>query len=186
MTAQFQKVLFLLDDFHKMLSNGILPKNEMLELIEGEIFTKTVTDVDKAVTLEVAEILARQFDGQAIIQTFHSLRLNDYYQLIPFITVLKPRADFYEKQIPNAADAYFVVELTLEKENYDVSVNPRSRHFSHPHFPEVWFINPVAGFIELCTKPNFGYSHIQTLRRGRTAISEAAPNLQIEVDKIFQ
>ncbi len=168
-----------------MFEVGILSKNESLELIEGEIFEKTISESDFIKTQQIAEALAKSFGQQAIVKVNESICLHKYFQLTPDISVLRPCADYYEGRLPHASDAFFVVELTETNYNYDISINPRSRHYGFSQFPEVWFVNPIIGLIEVCTKPNHGYSHIRTYQRGKTVQSETVPHLSVEVDRIF-
>ena len=177
------KRLFSCGDLTRMFEQEILRDTECIELVEGEILERieSVCSED-AKSRKIADLLRLAFEEQAVIEIKPLIQLNEIQCVRPSIAVNKP-SNFNKSRIAKAEDTFFVIELTNLKFNY--ADNPRSRYYGLFNYPEVWFVNLNFGLIEVCTKPNHGFSQCQTYARNSVIKSENAPSLSLNSNQVL-
>lgn len=179
---QLVKILFTDKDLDKMLKSNVLSKSDSIELIEGEIIRRTETVENELVRAKkIALKLKKTFGEKATVKVQPSLYLHELQIVKPSIAIIKPSSA--KKKRLNKDDLLFAIEISDNRFNY--ADNPRATYYGMFGVQEVWFIIYNIGFIEVCTNPNFGFSHCRTYLRKDLAKSTTIPDLEIEVNKIL-
>src|SRR4051812_5901285 len=92
-------------DYHAMVEAGILGEDDPVELIAGEIISQMPIGAKHiAVVNRLNQIFNRVARGRFIVSVQNPVALDDFTEPEPDIALLRPRADFYEQDIPAAAD----------------------------------------------------------------------------------
>lgn len=183
MQTSKNKRLFNVNDLNKMFDAKILLDKECVELVEGEILERREIVYDEDIKLrKIADALKLEFAEQAIVSVKPLVQLYEIQCVRPSIAIINPLISDKDNII-KAEDTFFVIELTDSKFNY--ADNPRSWYYGLFNYPEVWFINLNLGLIEVCTKPNSGFSQCRTYLRNSVIKSETSPNLSFKVDDIL-
>ena len=78
-----------------------MTSQDRVELIRGEIIPMSPIGLKHAATVKrLNNLLAIQLQDLAIISVQDPIQLDNYSETQPDIVLLKPRADFYETQMP--------------------------------------------------------------------------------------
>ena len=105
-----------------------------------------------AVTVKrLNNLLAIQLQDLAIISVQDPIQLDNYSETQPDIVLLKPRADFYETQMPQPADVYLIIEVSDSSLNYDQTV--KLPLYAENKIPEVWLVNLPEQILEVYRQP---------------------------------
>ncbi|HKS39242.1 MAG TPA: Uma2 family endonuclease, partial [Blastocatellia bacterium] len=129
-------------------------------------------------------ILNRKVGDFAIVSVQNPVRLNDFSEPEPDITLLKPRDDFYSQSHPTAADVLLVIEVAETSVEYDRSV--KMPLYARAGIPETWLVNLPKEIIEIYTQPKNGkYQKVQRLKRGKLLASPTVTGLSISADDIL-
>lgn len=127
---------------------GILPERGV-ELIEGEIInTKSpIGSKHLASTNRINRFLTKLLDESAIVSVQNPIVLNENSEPEADVAILKPRDDFYENKKPEAADTFFVIEVSDSTYRYDVKV--KLPMYAKAGIEEAWIINLKKKQIEI-------------------------------------
>lgn len=175
--------MFDADDLTKMFEAKILLDKECIELVEGEILERNETISEEIIkSQKIADVLQLEFGVQAFVETKPLVQINEIQCLRPSIAVTKS-LPCSQSNIMKAGDTLFVIELTDLRFNY--ADNQRGRYYGLFNYPEVWFVNLNLGLVEVCTKPNYGFSQCRTYMRGNIIKSESSPNLSLNTNRIL-
>jgi Uma2 family endonuclease len=120
MLAEIKRKLFTVDDYHRMVDAGILDEDDRVELIEGEIIQMSpIGDRHAGCVNRMTDLFTYLFRGKAVVTVQNPVRLNQYNEPQPDITLAKWRADFYSSGPPEPADILLAVEVadtTIQKD----------------------------------------------------------------------
>jgi Uma2 family endonuclease len=128
------------DDYQRMGRAGILPPHARVELIEGEIIDMAPIGTRHAgIVRQIARLLERAVGDAAIVSVQMPIRLDEWSEPQPDVTLLEPRADFYKAAHPTPADVMLVVEVADSSlpHDRDVKLALYARH----HIAEVWLVD---------------------------------------------
>lgn len=123
-----------------MAEVGLLAPDARVELIEGEIIDMApIGDPHRGTVALLDELLHEAVGKRATIICQSSIRLGEYSEPEPDITVLRRRTDFYRGKTPIEADTLLLIEVSDSTWRYD-------RHKKVPLYarqgiPEVWIVD---------------------------------------------
>ena len=101
MSVQLAKRYFNVTEYYRMAEAGILTEDDRVELIEGEIVKMSpIGSLHAACVKRLNKLLQQQCGDAAIIGAQDPIRLNDFSEPEPDITLLRPRPDFYAQAHP--------------------------------------------------------------------------------------
>ena len=173
------------DDYHKLGDAGILRPEDRVELIEGEMIemapigARHVAMVNKLCALLVAAV-----GKNAIVSVQNPIILPPRNEPQPDLAILKPRADYYESQLPNAQDVLLLIEVadsTLEYDR-DAKIPTYAQH----DISEVWLINLQTNSLSIFLDPApKGYRRLLTPQRGERIAPHLLPNIELAVTEIL-
>jgi Uma2 family endonuclease len=173
---------FTVDEYHRMGEAGILPEDSRIELIAGDIVVREPIGPYHAGTVNRLNRLWTALLGErAVVQVQNPVELaGDDSEVQPDLTLLQPRADFYARSHPVAADVLLVMEVA------DTSLG-RDRRVKVPLYAragirEVWVVDLAGDRVEVYREPaTLGYSQVRAFGRDESIIPEAFADLTIAI-----
>ena len=130
------------------------------------------------------EALTAAFRGRAVVSPQNPLRLSNYTEPQPDVTLLKFRADFYASKKPAAEDALLVLEVSDTTLRYDRDVKlPR---YAAAGVLEVWIANLQEDLLLVCLDPSGNsFKTNLTLHRGDSVSVAAFPDVVFKVEDVI-
>jgi Uma2 family endonuclease len=185
MSVQVEKWVFTVDEYHRMSEAGILTDADRVELIEGEIIKMSPIGKQHAACVNrLNSILNRKAGDAAIISVQNPVRLDDYSEPQPDVALLRPREDFYSRELPGAEDVLLIIEVADTSVEYDRSV--KLPLYAKANISETWLANIKEDRIEAYSQPDNGiYQNARLIKRGETLTPESLPDLSITVEEIL-
>jgi Uma2 family endonuclease len=176
---------FDVDDYHRMAEAGILSADDRVELIEGEIVDMTPIGSEHGgttdyLTSRVAQAVA---DGRVQVRVQGSLRLDRHNEPQPDLMLLRPRADFYRKSHPSAADVLLLVEVADSSLAYDRGA--KLALYARHGVAEVWIVDLPDRAVELFREPGVdGYAVCERVIAGAVS-PRLVPDLAVDLIALF-
>jgi Uma2 family endonuclease len=185
MSVQVERRPFNVDDYYRMAEAGILTEDDRVELIEGEVIKMSPIGSRHAACVDRLNSLLSLFAGQtAIVRVQNPIRIDDYSEPQPDVSLLKPRADFYAESHPTPADILLVIEVADTSVEYDRHV--KVPLYAQAGIPEVWLVNLSEDLIEIYTVAADGsYKNIRRVKRGESLSLQAIPDMTFSVDAVL-
>ncbi|WP_353482668.1 Uma2 family endonuclease [Haliscomenobacter sp.] len=184
MAVQAQRKLFTVDDYYKMAEVGILAPEDRVELIHGEIIKMSpIKSFHSSMVDHLHEMLLLLLHGKAIIKGQNPIRIDDYSEPEPDLTIAKFQAHKYRHQHPRPEDVHFLIEVadtTLQKDR-----KIKLPLYAEAGIPEVWIVNLKNNSVEVYTNPLDGaYQELNTLKVGEVLHFESL-GLELELERVF-
>jgi len=158
MSVQPAPRLINVDEYLKMAEAGILSQEDRVELIDGQILRMSPIGSRHAACVDKISALLHQLipSGQTIIRVQNPVRLNDYSEPEPDIAILKPAADYYAGNHPQAKDILMIIEVADTSFDYDKEI--KLPLYAEAGVPEYWIVHLEKQEIEAYREPaNDGY-----------------------------
>lgn len=181
--AGVRRRLLTVHEYHRMGEAGILHEDDRVELIEGELIemaaigTRHFTCVN-----QLTRLLVRGVGDEAIVSVQNPVRLDDYGEPQPDLTVLRPRD--YRESLPGPRDVLLVIEVSDTTLRYDREV--KLPLYARADIQEVWIVDLPGATVERHTEPSAdGYGLVRRVWRGDTLRPEALPDLALPVDAVL-
>ena len=176
---------FTVDEYYRMAEVGILHPDERVELINGEILVMSpIGNPHASGVRRLERVVGRAVGDAATISGQNPVRLGNYSDLQPDVTVLRYREDDYFGKPPAAEDILLVIEVSDSSLAYDRGT--KANMYAAANVPETWVMNLVEDCIESFTGPGpEGYSNHTIYRRGDTISPSALPDVEFAVDDLL-
>jgi Uma2 family endonuclease len=173
---------FTVDEYHRMGEVGILPEDSRIELIAGDIVVcEPIGSYHAGTVNRLTRLWTSILGERAVVQVQNPIELADHdSEVQPDVTLLRPRADFYARGHPVAADVLLLIEVA------DTSL-VRDRRVKIPLYAragicEVWLVDLTDRRAEVHRDPTAGgYTRVRALGRGESVVPEAFPDLTVAV-----
>ncbi len=183
MATQPQRHRFSVQEYYEMAETGLLGEDVRVELIEGEIIDMTPIGSRHAACLSRLRLLFEGLDGRAIVRVQDPIRLDEYSEPQPDLTVLEYRADFYGAGHPGPQDILLVVEIADTSTGYDREV--KVPLFARAGIPEAWLVDLAARRLEVYRTPSpAGYRHLREVPPGEQCAPAAVADIVVNVSDL--
>ena len=111
---------FSVSDYYRMGEVGILAPDSREELIDGEIFDLAPPSPLHAATVtRLNEIFQHASGDDASVGIHHPVRLSEFSEPQPDLSLLRRRDDFYSEHHPRPADVLLIVEVADSTLRFD-------------------------------------------------------------------
>jgi len=185
MPAEIIKKRFTVDEYHRMAEAGILRPQDRVELIDGDVIQMSPAGHRHRVrVLRAATLFGRAFGDRALVSCQSDLKLNEWTEPQPDISILQPRADFYAARDWTPEDVIFVLEISDTSLRYD-------RHVKVPLFAaagvrEVWIEDARNDVLYIYREVRNG-AYAVSLQHHRSDVVSASgfPDIQFSVDDLL-
>jgi Uma2 family endonuclease len=185
MKAQLKQRLFSVADYYQMAEAGILSYDERVELLDGQIINQAnPTPRNASCAMRLNKLFSEKLGNTVTIGNRHPVRLNEYTELEPDLSLLKYRADFYAERHPIPSDILALIEIADDTLATD-------REFKLPAYaraqvPKIWLVDVNARRLEILSEPHDGlYQLIRTFQRGQQAVSASLPQMDLNVSEFL-
>jgi|SRR5215212_10338352 len=168
---------FNVDEYYRLLDVGILQEDTRIELIEGDIIEQVFpTRLQSSCTMRLHALFAAlKLYDTAIISVKHPVRLSEYTEPIPELTLLRRQDDFYESGHPTPADVLLLVEIAEIEVEYDRVV--KLPLYAKAGIQHLWLVNVQDALITICSHPtDKAYEEVRTVKRRDSFTSPLIPN----------
>ena len=185
MPALAQHHLFTIDEYTKMAETGILTEKDRVELIQGEIIEISPIGSRHAASVNrLNRLLAMALGERAVVSVQNPVRLDDFSEPEPDVTLLEPRDDFYAAAHAGPADILLLIEVSDSSLLFDREV--KLPLYALHKISELWVVNLIEDLIEVHREPRDGvYQAVSRLRRGDRLAPEAFPDIETTVESIL-
>ncbi|MGI8553407.1 MAG: Uma2 family endonuclease [Dehalococcoidia bacterium] len=173
------------DEYQCMGQHGIIGEDERVELLDGELYLMPpIGDGHIGDVNSLDFHFNRRLGNRAIVSVQNPIRLSDFSEPEPDITILRFRPDFYRKGKARPEDVLLLVEVAESSLAYDrLTKLPR---YASAGIPEVWIVNLVDDRVEVYRDPTAdGYRSHTVHGRGETLTPLALPDVSIRVEEIL-
>ena len=176
---------FTVAEYYRMAEAGILSEDDRVELIAGEVVTMSpIGSQHAAVVDRLTGLCVSQAGARAIVRVQGPVRLDDYSEPEPDVSLLRPRADFYSKGHPGPADVLLIIEVADTSLAYDRTV--KMRLYARSGIAEAFLVDIGHGLVTQYTRPIGGvYKAVRRARKGQSLTSASVPALRLAVAEIL-
>lgn len=176
---------FTADEYERMAEMGIIRPGARVELIDGEIVEMTpIGSRHNAFVDRLTRLLVGRVGDAAIVRVQGSVRLAEGVVPQPDFTLLQPRDDFYEGELPGPSAVLLVIEVADSSLTYDR--NEKARIYARYRLPEYWLLDLAQSQVLVHTEPTAsGYQHVQIRRASDTWTSQRLANLAVSGAEIL-
>jgi Uma2 family endonuclease len=185
MSVQLVTRRFTVDDFYRMAQAGILTEDDRVELIEGQVVEMAPIGSGHASRVaRLTHLFGRGVGDRALVWVQNPIRLSEFSEPQPDVTLLRPRGDYYAQAHPGPADVLLVVEVADSSVVYDRQT--KLLLYARAGIPEVWLEDLTRNVIEVYRSPSpQGYQETHRVGRGRRIAPQAFPDLDLAVDDLL-
>jgi len=111
---------FAIEEYHQIITSGVLKEDYLIELINGEIFEMSPVGFKHASCVKkINYLFAEKLGSKVIIGVQDPIKLNNNSEPQPDIVLLKPRKDFYANDHPTVEDIFLLIEVADSSIDYD-------------------------------------------------------------------
>jgi Uma2 family endonuclease len=180
---QLTRWRFTVHDYHRMGEAGILHEDDRVELIEGELVQMTAIGTRHfSCVNRLNRLFVMNVGDEAIVSVQNPVRLNEYNEPQPDLTVIRSRD--YRESLPMPEDVLLLIEVSDTTLAYDRGV--KLPLYAQAGIREAWIIDLAGETIGRYTDPSEeGYRLADQIRRGQTLESDALPGPTPSLDEIL-
>ncbi|MCB0556860.1 MAG: Uma2 family endonuclease [Phaeodactylibacter sp.] len=168
-----RKMLISVEDYQRMGAAGVFSDKPRVELIDGEIYAMSPFTPDHNGHVDkVSRFFNKALFDEILVRTQGSVRIDEYSEPEPDITILRFSENFYRDNQATAKDIYLIIEVAVHTLETDRTV--KKRKYAEAHIPEYWIVIPSKEAVEVYRKPEDGdYLEKNTYHKGDEWLFEA-------------
>ena len=162
MSVQYSRRPFTIAEYDQMLDTGILPQEDRVELIAGEIVAMSpIGRRHAACVRKLTRVLSRLLGERTQISVQNPIAIPDWSEPNPDVALLVPRADYYANAHPAARNIQVLIEVADTSLDYDTQI--KTPLYAQASVREVWVIDLTNERVAVHTRPQAGeYTRVRT------------------------
>ena len=182
----FQRHRLSTDEYRRMAEHGIIAPDARVELIDGQIVDMPpIGSWHNGIVNHLIRLFALAIGDEAIVQARGSVELPRHSQPRPDIALLRPRADFYKRTLPQPEDVLLLVEVADSTLVHDRDV--KASLYARYRIPEYWLIDVAGERVTAFADPgDAGYDTRETLADPRAVAPAALPGAALDLGALFR
>lgn len=185
MATGLARKLWSIEEYERMIEQGILTKDNRVELIRGEIVEMAPIGLRHAACVSRLEEIFHEMLGRRVnVSVQNPIMLPNNSEPEPDLALFKRREDHYESRRPTEHDALLVVEVTdsaLVTDRMD-----KVPLYAEAGISEVWLVNLDEGVLEVYADPIAGvYSERRRALQGEELTLPRELHGKISVDEVL-
>jgi Uma2 family endonuclease len=173
------------EEYYRMAEVGLLAPGVRAELINGEIIDMpSIGSPHGGTAAQLTRLFSRALGDAAQLRVELPVRLSEYSELQPDLSIVTSRDDFYKSGHPAANDTLLVVEVSDSRLQYDRDI--KVSLYAQCAVPEVWVVDLVHRQVHFYrTLANGNYTDASfTAKPGVIALS-ALPGVSVDLSGLF-
>ena len=176
---------FTVEEFQRLISLGVLPEDERVELVEGTIVAMSPINVPHVLAVnQLTRLLGAQVGDRAILSIQNPVRLGQFTMPQPDVALWRRQPDGYRGRLPDPDDLLLVIEVADSSTEYDRG--GKAALYAAAGVEEYWVVNLPAQVVEVYRQPREGsYRAIMRLTAGDNAVVGAFPDVVIPVEAVL-
>lgn len=157
---------FSAKEYYLMGEAGVFGDEQKVELINGQIFDMSpITSRHAGVVKIIAALLAKKLGDNFIIGNQDPIRLSEFSEPEPDISILKMRQDWYTESHPEPEDVKLLIEVADSSLSRDRGI--KLPLYAEAGIPELWIVNLKEDQIEIFSQPEGGkYNQLSNFQKG--------------------
>jgi len=184
MPLEMVKRLWTVDEVLQMVEKGILPPDNRLELIRGELIEMSPGGLDHSATVNhIITLLIKLLEEKAIIWGQTNVPLDKYSAPEPDVAVLKYRKDSYFSRFPGPSDVFLFIEVAGSSLGIDRKI--KAPLYAEMGIPEYWIVDLDKKCVEVYQKPENGKYSIKKIYRPGEKLVLPGLEEELEVEGVF-
>lgn len=174
-----RKMLISAEDYQRMGAAGVFADKPRVELIDGEIYTMSpFTPNHNGHVDKVSRFFNKALFDETLVRTQGSIRIDEFSELEPDISILRFSENFYSDKQATAKDIHLIIEVAVHTLETDRTV--KKQKYAEANIPEYWIVIPSKKAVEVYRKPEDGdYLEKNTYHKGDEWLFEAF-NLKVK------
>ena len=178
--------LLTLDEYHTIGAAGVLKEDDRIELIEGEMIKMAPIDSRHVAKVNrLARLLSQCVGDQAIVSVQNPIALPPHNEPQPDLTLLKPRANYYEGKLSGAEDILLVIEVSDTTLVYDRDA--KMPIYARNGIVEAWLVDIQAQTVSIYQEPGKnGYRRLLTPARNESITPQLLPNVVVRLTDLWK
>lgn len=146
---------FTADEYQAMGEAGILGEDDRVELVDGEVLAMSPPGPQHTGAVNrLTHLLVHLVGDSAVVQVQSPVRVDTYSEPQPDLTLLRPRADYYESVVATPSDVLLVIEVAQASLAFDRTV--KAALYAGRGLPEYWIVDVNARAVIRHTDPRDG------------------------------
>lgn len=177
--------LFNVDDYHQLVTAGILEERDRIELIQGELtMMPPIGPEHSSHTRRLTNLLPRKLPETVILQMNEPITIPNHSEPQPDAAIVKARPDNYRKAHPTPKDVLLVIEVADSSADFDNTV--KAKLYGKAGIPEYWIVEIGEACVRVFTEPSKqGYRTIKEYHRGDKVKCGTVPELHLAVTELL-
>lgn len=185
MSVELLRRAFTVEEYHRMTQAGILREDDRVELLDGEIVTRTPVGSRHAAGVNrLTHALSGRVVGRAIVSVQNPVRLGERSEPQPDLALLRTRPDFYADAHPGPMDVLLVIEVAETSVDLDRKI--KVPLYAQAAIAEVWLVDLAGGYVEVYRDPaGQAYRDVRRVGRGQHLSPDTFPDLRLAVEELL-
>ena len=180
--------LLTVDDYYRLVDQGVLSEYDRVELIEGRIVEMPpIGDDHIAATTDLTGSFVRRFDRLADVSVQSPINLARRSEPEPDFAIVRPIPGGRRKakaRKPTPSEVFLVVEVANSSLTFDLG--EKAEMYALHGIVELWVVDIPHDQLWVHREPTpSGYASVRTLARGETVSPLAFPDVTFTVDEIL-
>jgi Uma2 family endonuclease len=165
------------EQFNRMIASGIIPENDRVELVDGDIVEMAPIGVRHASYVSrVVDVLHGVVPAEMMVWVQNPVELSPLTRVEPDVTLVRRRADYYVSRLPRPEDILLVVEVADTSLEADRAVKIPA--YAKASVPEAWLVDAATNRIEVFRTPSAeGYRERRVVAPGDELSLVALPGI---------
>ena len=163
------------DEYEKIIASGALEDPSRVELIDGSMVNKIGKKAEHSyATMQTTKALAARLPGGWSSRQEQPVRIPDYDEPEPDVSIVRGSDVDYEHRVPTAADVALLVEVSDTTLKLDRA--KRLPIYARSKIPVFWIVNLVDRQVEVYSRPGKnGYRSHRIFKSGEQAGHDRRP-----------
>ncbi len=177
---------FTVADYYRMTEAGVLREDSRVELIRGQIIDMAAIGTPHfGMVNRLVRILPSVLAGRGLLHVQNPVRLDDWSEPEPDITVLKPRADDYASAHPRPDDVLLLIEVADSSLDYDREV--KAPLYAESGIIEYWIVNLRDHVVEVFRQAENGlYTQMRRVGADELLDIVALPGARLAAEELLR
>jgi Uma2 family endonuclease len=140
------------DRYHAMIAQGLLTREDRVELIDGFLITKmSIGPAHSHVRSKLEKLLDRMFGDHAWVRGQEPITINEYSEPEPDISVVIPPGEKYAVRHPIPEEVIFAVEVADTSLKYDRET--KIPLYAACGIAEAWLVDLTSRTVTVFSQP---------------------------------